>query len=179
MNTQFNREVNYWAHMLDESFGNESNTPTYTGKLIGYKWVIYATSNITDSQWMQTFDSEQAAFKAVYDEYFDPKVDDPDSWPWYGDNDDYGNELTSKDAFEYFKNNKHISSTDHTSYDTQIHLTKIKASDMQKLIDLVTIGHDDKLGYDFDFDGNNFKMDEMFEFGNNDEWDEFDKLTID
>lgn len=173
--TRLDKQINYWAHMLDESFGNQSNVPQYTGKLDGYKWVVYQQGNITENQYIQTFDSEQAAIQGAYDGWFDPKVDIFGAW--YGDSKDWDDQLESNDAFEFFKKNKWITSTDHTSFECTIGLVKIKSRDMQKLIDLIC-NYPESPGLE-EFDGNNFTAMDLFEFGDNDEWDEFDKLTID
>jgi len=46
---RLDKQINYWTHMLDESFGDQSNVPQYTGKMIGYKWVYFMESNIEES----------------------------------------------------------------------------------------------------------------------------------
>jgi len=55
------KQINYWAHMLDESFGDQSNVPQYTGKMVGYKWLLCIESNITEGQSLHTFDDENSA----------------------------------------------------------------------------------------------------------------------
>lgn len=52
--------------MLDASFGDRSDVPTYIGK--DYKWIYDIESNIAESQFMKTFDSEIANVKAGVDD---------------------------------------------------------------------------------------------------------------
>lgn len=163
------KQINYWAHMLDESFGDQSNVPQYTGKMVGYKWLLCIESNITEGQSLHTFDDENSAIQAGIDMIRDSDVDcswcDPNTEKYFQSN---------EDAIAYFRKNKCISCSDGNSFSDAMSVKRIRTSDMPKLLELV---YANASGYDIpiEFDGNNIKAKSMYNFH---AWDEINDMTI-
>lgn len=163
--TRLDKQINYWTHMLDESFGDQSNVPQYTGKLDGYKWVYFMESNIEESQFLKTFDSEAAAIQAGIDDImneqgsFDQAFCEPNNGKFFS---------SCEEAAEYFKKNKCIECTDESSFQHSVNVKRIRASEMPKLLEIVYAAQDD---YDepIQFDGNNIEAPSMYGF---DAWDQ-------
>lgn len=162
---RLDKQINYWAHMLDESFGDQSNVPQYTGKLDGYKWVYFMESNIEESQFLKTFDSEAAAIQAGVDDImkevgsWDNSFCEPNDGEFFN---------SVEEAADYFKKNKCVECTDQNSFRHVINVKRIRASEMPKLLEIVYAAQDE---YDepIQFDGNNIEAPSMYGF---DDWDQ-------
>ena len=162
---RLDKQINYWAHMLDESFGDQSNVPQYTGKLDGYKWVYCMESNIEESQFLKTFDSEAAAIQAGVDDImkevgsWDNSFCEPNDGEFFN---------SVEEAADYFKKNKCVECTDQNSFRHVISVKRIRASEMPKLLEIVYAAQDE---YDepIQFDGNNIEAPSMYGF---DAWDQ-------
>lgn len=162
---RLDKQINYWAHMLDESFGDQSNVPQYTGKLDGYKWAYFMESNIEESQFLKTFDSEAAAIQAGVDDImkevgsWDNSFCEPNDGEFFN---------SVEEAADYFKKNKRVECTDQNSFRHVINVKRIRASEMPKLLEIVYAAQDE---YDepIQFDGNNIEAPSMYGF---DAWDQ-------
>lgn len=161
---KFKDQVEYWAHMLDESYGIEDELPKYTGRLDGYKWLYCNESTIKINQFIRSFDSEVELMNAVKKDFNNIQRD---GWtdccqdPNTGDIFD-----TAAEAYDFFKKSKNIIFTDGFSFEESWSCIRIAASKMPKLIEMIY----GKSNYDFStkFDGNNIEADGLREF---DDWD--------
>ncbi len=160
---RFDEQVNYWAHMLDESLGAESSVPQYTGKTDGYKWICCMESNIEESQFLKTFDNEASAVRVGVAE-----IMDNDAWDTnWREADGEAFFKNPAEAAAFFRKAKCIRCTDGTSFDHVLSVKRIRASEMPKLLELV-YAHEDSYDVPIEFDGSNVSVDSMYGF---DEWD--------
>lgn len=164
-------QIQYWAHMLDESFGDQRDIPQYTGKLDGYKWVYYMKTNIEESAFLKTFDSEAEAVQAGVDDLMVEAGSWDNNFCEPGKYDGFFNSID--EAVAYFKKTKQIECTDQNSFQHLICVKRIKASDMPKLLEIV-YSNDADFDDPIEFDGNNMSVVGMFGFN---EWDQIEALT--
>lgn len=169
--------INYWKKQIRlgnyKRKLNESvdGAPTYTGKMVGYKWVYFLESNIEETQFLKTFDSEATAIQAGVDDImkevgsWDNNFCEPNDGKFFN---------SAREAADYFNKNKCVECTDGNSFKHVVNVKRIRASDMPKLLEIVYAAKDDT-EWEIEFDGNNLNAMNMYGFY---EWDKILDLLI-